>query len=119
MKSLLVVAHGSKRVESNDEVLELVNKMSNKNEVFSEIAAAFLEFATPSITDGIKQLIENGASHVIVLPYFLSAGNHVIKDIPEEVSIIQKEYPHIKISIAPYLGAADEITNILLKQAKY
>lgn len=117
MKSLLVVAHGSRRPESNDEVRELVKNIADMGHEFAEIKAAFLELAEPLIPDGIRQLITNGAKEVTVMPYFLSAGRHVTKDIPADVRIVQEEHPDIKIAIASYLGASDEIVKILLKQS--
>jgi len=53
-----------------------------------------------------------------VLPYFLSAGRHVIEDIPREVEGKQKEYPHVPIRLAPYLGSAEGITELLLGVAE-
>ncbi len=117
MKSLLVVAHGSRRAESNDEVRDLVNKLAGMEQDFFQIKAAFLELADPLIPDGIRQLIENGAKEVVVMPYFLSAGRHVTKDIPTDVAIVQNEYPDIKITIAPYLGASDDVKKIVLEQS--
>ena len=45
----------------------------------------FLELAEPSIPDGIQRCIDAGATEVVVVPYFLSAGRHVSEDIPAEV----------------------------------
>lgn len=116
MKSLLVVAHGSRRAESNEEVRDLVKNLINMEHDFFEIKAAFLELADPLISDGIRQLIKNGAKEVTVMPYFLSAGRHVTKDIPADVKIVKDEYPDINIHIATYLGASDKIKAILLEQ---
>jgi sirohydrochlorin ferrochelatase len=118
MKSLLIVAHGSRREQSNDEIKALVRKMSVSSHEFSEIKAAFLEIAAPLIPDAIRRLIKNGAHEVVVVPYFLSSGRHLVEDIPAEVNIVRTEYPNIKITIAPYLGAADEMADILFKQAR-
>jgi sirohydrochlorin ferrochelatase len=119
MKSLLLVAHGSRREASNDEVREVARKLGGEvNGVFDQVECAFLELAQPSIPDGIRQAIQSGATQVIVLPYFLSAGRHVAEDIPEEVEIVRKESPDIDITVAPYLGAADGLTGILLRQAQ-
>ena len=116
-RSLLVVAHGSRRKESNEEVRALAEKMSSAKHGFYVIKAAFLELAEPSIPGGIRELIQHGANEVVVLPYFLSAGRHVVKDIPADIEAIRQEYPDIKITIAPYLGAADGICELLFKQA--
>ena len=74
MKYLLVVAHGSRRAESNDEVRELAAKLDKMEHGYDEVGAAFLELAEPLIPDGIISAIEKGADEVVVFPYFLSAG---------------------------------------------
>lgn len=119
MKSLLLVAHGSRRAASNDEVRQVAKRLGGEvNGAFDQVECAFLELAEPSIPDGIRLAIQSGATQVIVLPYFLSAGRHVAEDIPEEVEIVRKERPDINITVAPYLGAADGLTGILLQQAQ-
>ncbi len=118
MKSLLLVAHGSRRAASNDEVRQMARTLGGVvNGAFDQVESAFLELAEPSIPDGIRLAIQSGATEVIVLPYFLSAGRHVAEDIPAEVEIVRKERPDIDIIIAPYLGAADGLAGILLQQA--
>ena len=117
MKSLLVVAHGSRREASNDEVRQVVEKLHAFQSEYERIDCAFLELAEPSIPDGLRELIEAGADDVVVLPYFLSAGRHVATDIPGEVDMVRKEYPAVAIRLAPYLGAAPGIASMLLAQA--
>jgi len=118
MKALLVVAHGSRREESNDEIRDLTACLREQSgDSYDEVACAFLELAEPSIPDGIRNAIRAGASQVTVLPYFLSAGRHVVKDIPAELEIVRNESPDVEIVLAPYLGAAAGLTGLLLKQA--
>jgi sirohydrochlorin ferrochelatase len=118
MKSMLVVAHGSRRAESNDEVRELTRLLgSQAGSSFEAVTCAFLELAEPSIPDGLRAAIAAGASEVVVMPYFLSAGRHVVTDVPAEVDIVRAEYPDIAITLAPYLGAAPELTEVILRQA--
>ena len=71
MNILLLVAHGSRREESNLEVESLSKKMLkfNSNQ-FDEVMPAFLEFASPSITEAIQKCSEIGARRVTVLPTF-------------------------------------------------
>lgn len=115
MKSLLLVAHGSRRASSNDEVRQLAAKLASQaGNRYHSVNCAFLELAEPSIPDGIEACIRTGAEEVVVLPYFLSAGRHVIEDIPREIAGKQKEYPQVLIHLAPYLGSAEGIIELLL-----
>jgi sirohydrochlorin ferrochelatase len=118
MKSLLLVAHGSRRAASNDEVRALTERLARQaGGRYGHVACAFLELAEPSIPDGIQGCIDAGADEVVVLPYFLSAGRHVAEDIPGEVKIKQEQYPQLRIHIAPYLGLSDAIPDLLLQAA--
>ena len=113
-RALVVVAHGSRREASNDEVRLLAQVIAGKvGERFMHVESAFLELADPSIPDGIEKCIQAGAEEVIVLPYFLSAGRHVSQDIPAEVDIKRKQYPHTTISIASYLGADERVAELM------
>ncbi|HIP94002.1 MAG TPA: cobalamin biosynthesis protein CbiX [Leucothrix sp.] len=118
MKYLLIVAHGSRRMASNDEVREVARRFDRQEHGFDKVATAFLELDDPSIPQGLLNAIEQGATDIVVLPYFLSAGRHVSEDIPAEVISVQKHYPNVMIKIAPYLGASDRMPEILLAQTK-
>ena len=117
MKILILVAHGSRREESNDEVRELARVLDDHAIDFNNVIPGFLELAEPSIPNAIRMATNNGANKIVVLPYFLSAGRHVVKDIPAEVDSIRSELSGVDIKVAPYLGSADGIADIILKQA--
>ena len=119
MKALLVVAHGSRRAESNDEVRALTGRLSAQTDgTYGWVECAFLELAEPSIPDGLRAAIREGATELVVVPYFLSAGRHVVTDIPAEIDVVRREAPGIDIVLAPYVGAASEMTGLLLQQAR-
>jgi sirohydrochlorin ferrochelatase len=114
-KSLLLVAHGSRREQSNNEVRQVTAMLKDRvGDRFVAVECAFLELAEPSIPDGIECCVRQGGEVVEVIPYFLSAGRHVAEDIPEQVDIKRREYPDIDIRITRYLGAAEAIPEVLL-----
>ena len=112
-KSLLVVAHGSRKKISNIEIHQLANNISMKLKTFSIVEACFLEIAEPSIPQGIESCVKQGASEVLILPYFLAAGRHVIEDIPNIVDEEKTKYPDILITSLPYFGSSPVIVDIL------
>ena len=112
--SVVLVAHGSRRAASNDEVRQLSECLQRQSgERYRCVRAAFLELAEPSIPDGIRQCIDEGAKKVLVVPYFLSAGRHVAEDIPAEVAKVESAEAEVKI--VPYLGAMPGIVDLLLQ----
>ena len=118
-RALLLVAHGSRRGASNDEIRDLAKRLAiQQGNEFDRVEAAFLELAEPSIPGGIELCVQDGALEVVVFPYFLSAGRHVAEDIPEEVRIKQEQYPEIDIHIADYLGIATGMPGMILDHLK-
>lgn len=116
MRSLLIVAHGSRRAASNDEVRALTEQVAEQaGDRYQQVACAFLELAEPSIPEGLAALIDAGSTDVTVVPYFLSAGRHVVKDIPEEVAKVEKP-DGVSVRIAPYLGQSSAMAGLLLAQ---
>jgi sirohydrochlorin ferrochelatase len=117
MKALLLVAHGSRRKQSNDEVVMLADKLKSRTDQYDIIHAGFLELAETLIPDGIKKCVDDGASSIVVLPYFLNSGRHVIEDIPEIVNQAKLSYPDVDIRVAPHVGASEQMMGLLISSA--
>jgi uroporphyrin-III C-methyltransferase len=103
-RGVLVVGHGSRREEANADVRE-VARLIGVHGGFPLIEAAFLEIARPAIGEGFARLVEQGAAHVTIHPYFLSPGRHTRGDIPVEVEQAAREHPGITYRITEPLAA--------------
>lgn len=118
MKALALIAHGSRRQQSNDEVRHLADKLhTNCAEQYPIVVAGFLELADPLIPASIKLCAEQGATEIIVLPYFLNSGTHVVADIPEIVEDCRSLYPGVDIKIAQHLGGSELMMDLLISSA--
>jgi sirohydrochlorin ferrochelatase len=117
--ALLLVAHGSRRQQSNNEVTELAEKLGEScRDDYKIVHSGFLELASPSIPEGIQNCINDGATRVTILPYFLNSGRHVIEDVPDIVVAAKSRHPEVEIIIAPHLGASPLMVELLIDSAK-
>jgi len=115
MKALLLLAHGSRSKQSNIEVVNLANKLRNKcSEQYKIIYPVFLELSAPLISEGIKMCVDDGATSILVLPYFLNSGRHVLEDIPSVINETEKLYPKVTIIIAPHIGTSELMEEVLM-----
>lgn len=115
MHALLLIAHGSRREASNQEVRELAHRLAHlAAERFDRVVPAFLELAEPSIQAGVDICAKAGATRVTVVPYFLSAGRHVASDIPAELSKAARKHQGLTIYQCDYLGKHASIPELLL-----
>jgi sirohydrochlorin ferrochelatase len=114
MKQLLIVAHGSRREASNEEVRVLAAQVAEHLQLSADkVQAAFLELATPSIATALNDCFTQGVNEVSVLPYFLSSGTHVVNDVPREIASVQAKWPDKVIKVLAHIGAAENMVNLI------
>ena len=107
MKALVLIAHGSRRQASNEEVISLVGEIAEAMKAdYPIIETGFLELAQPLIPDAIDRCVKQGATRIVVIPYFLSAGRHVHEDIPAEVDKARAMHTDVPITILPHIGGS-------------
>lgn len=118
MNTLLIVAHGSRREASNQEVRDLARRVEALAGLrVDRVAVGFLELAEPSVAAALEACIAQGAAVVSVFPYFLAAGRHVATDIPAAVEPIRRRHPHVRIDILEHLGAATGLAELIARAA--
>ena len=114
MKALLLVAHGSRRRASNEEVVALSAVIAREmKDNYPVVEACFLELAEPSIPEALDRCISKGATDIFIVPYFLSAGRHVHADIPGEVDKARALHNGIAMTILPHIGAALQMKDLI------
>ncbi len=114
MRSLLLIAHGSRRDASNDEVRGLATAVSaHMDGRYDRVGCAFLELAEPGIAAAIDREVDAGATEVVCFPYFLAAGHHVIRDVPEIVEAARERHPGVTIRLERYLGAQHRLAQLI------
>lgn len=122
MNALIVVAHGSRNKKSAQQVAALCQKISEKARNLSEqnkfdlVAHAFLQFSSPLLKEAIDDLVQRGARRVVVFPFFIAAGSHLLEDIPKAVETAGKTYPGVTFSITRHLGGIEAIEDIILHE---
>lgn len=119
MRALLVLAHGSRRRASNEEIRHLSRRLAEcLGDRYDYITAAFLELAEPSIPAAIDEAVSAGAEEVALFPYFLSAGRHVCEDIPQVVAEARHRHPHAHLELRPYLGELPGLIQLIAKSLR-
>ena len=108
---VIVLAHGSK-VRTGNEGLFTIVEMLRAMGKWDMVEPGFLQLAKPGLTEVVEVLIGRGAKRVVVMPLLLFSGNHVLKDIPEEIDNERKKYPEVEFCYAKNIGADERIAMI-------
>ncbi len=119
IKALIILAHGSRRQESNQEIITLANAVKIiAGDEYSIVEHAYLEIAEPDLLQSIHNVVAAGISDITVLPYFLNSGNHVTRDIPALIETASAKYPACIIKASPFIGMYKGMARLILEQAR-
>lgn len=113
--AILLIAHGSRVPAANCDLLTLAAMLGERlpDEI---IECAYLELAEPSIPQGMAACVARGAASVRLLPYFLSAGAHVTRDLEAFRAQFEEAYPEINVSVCRPLGLHPRIVDVLVER---
>jgi sirohydrochlorin ferrochelatase len=115
MKALIVFAHGSSIESANESVRTVARDLATATGDF--VVPAFLEGGKPSLAGAVSGCVEHGASRVVVLPYFLTLGLHLQRDLPRLVDGVREEHPGLDLQVAEPLDGHPALIDILKDRA--
>jgi sirohydrochlorin ferrochelatase len=113
--AILLMAHGSRIPEANDaarEVAAMVREMTGQ----AIVEVAFREMHAPDIQQGIDNCVAQGATRILLLPYFLFMGAHVQHDLPDEIAAARKRHPGLEMVMGTHLGAHRKLAEIVTER---
>src|SRR5205085_4231450 len=100
--AILLIAHGSRHEPANDDLRHVAESLRARGREI--VVASYLELAGPGIADGGRACVAAGARRVVLLPYFLSAGVHVRRDLSAARDELAREFPGVEFVLAEPLG---------------
>lgn len=112
---ILLVDHGSKRAAANDMLQDIATMLQEKTDL--RIHTAHMELAEPTIADGVEKCVQDGAKHIIVVPYFLSPGRHSTTDIPNIMQECASKFQDLTYEVRPPIGTHPGMIDIILDRA--
>ena len=101
--AVLLIAHGSRHAPANDDLLQLVARFAAKGD-HAIVEPAFLELAEPDIPSGGDRCVSRGADRVLMVPYFLSEGVHLTRDLTAARQALEDRHPGVEFRLGPPLG---------------
>jgi sirohydrochlorin ferrochelatase len=117
---IVIFAHGSS-VPSANEAVRIVAAAAAAAGAFHSVETAFLE-ARPNLAEAVARLADSGVTRILVVPYFLTLGIHLQRDLPAIVEQLAGQLAHahrnVEIRIAPPLDGHPGLTQVLLDRAQ-
>jgi sirohydrochlorin ferrochelatase len=117
MTGYVVFAHGSSIETANDAVRAVTAQLKERGGLRA-VEAAFLEGGRPDLQGAVESLSARGVDSIVVIPYFLTLGLHLQRDLPRLVKEIENLHPGLSIDVAPPLDGHPSMVDALLDRAQ-
>ena len=101
--AVLLCGHGSRDPEAAREFEIAAAGLRRRLSEF-DFGTAYLEFARPTIRDGLASLAGRGAKRILAIPGMLFAASHVKNDLPWEINSFIAENPGVDVRFGRDLG---------------
>ncbi len=117
-KALIIVDHGSTVEEANDMLAEIAGLIkSNEKCGFDIVRYCHMELAEPTIAEAFDECAAEGASHIVIHPYFLAPGKHSTQDIPRMAEEAAGRHKGVSYRVTEPLGVHENIIEVILERA--
>lgn len=101
--AVLLIAHGSRHAPANDDLFRLAERVAAAGD-YPIVEPAFLELAEPDIPTGGDRCVARGAARVLMVPYFLSEGVHLTRDLGAARDELRGRHPGVPFVLGRPLG---------------
>jgi sirohydrochlorin ferrochelatase len=113
---IVIFAHGSS-VPSANQAVRVVAEAAAAAGSFKRVETAFLE-AQPNLAEAVARLAGSGVTRILVVPYFLTLGIHLQRDLPAIVEQLAQAHQNVEIRITPPLDGHPALAQVLLDRAQ-
>ena len=113
---ILLFAHGSPVEDANRGVRELAARIEAAGP-FRYVRAAFLDGGQPNLLDGVMQAAAAGLDRLVIIPYFLTVGLHLRRDLPKLVAAAKETHPNFDIVVGQSLEGHPSMPSLILGRA--
>lgn len=114
--ALLLIAHGSRQPEANADLPYVAEGLRQRGHTIVELA--FLELAKPDIDEAGARCAARGAGRIVLVPYFLSAGVHVQRDLSVARQRLAARFPGVEFLLAEPLGRHPLLLDVVEERVK-
>lgn len=114
---IVIFAHGSRIESANEAVRSVVAAFAGAGG-YANVQAAFLELGQPDLAGAVDRLVAAGVRKVLIIPYFLTLGLHLERDLPALVGEVTRRHAGLQVTALPPLDGHPALIEILLDRAR-
>ncbi|MFZ3116468.1 MAG: CbiX/SirB N-terminal domain-containing protein [Syntrophales bacterium] len=116
-RALIILGHGSRAAGAADDMEKVAERLKERldYEIVETCQMSGKGFLFPEVFD---RCMAQGGAFVLVLPYFLHRGIHILQDVPRMMQEKAAEYPGVRVVLGSNLGFDEALVDIMMKRVR-
>lgn len=116
MEAILLFSHGSVLCGAGENLFQLAQRMRERGDA-PIVEVGYLNYSDPDFDAAVERCVAQGATRIIIAPYFLVAGKFVVVDLPRRIAAAQARYPDVPFVVADAMRAHPRLVDAVLSAA--
>ena len=116
MDAVILFSHGSLLCGAG-EALKVQAERLRERGIAPIVEVGYLNYSEPPFADTVASVVAQGATRILVTPYFLIPGKFVKVDLPRAVFEAQTVYPGVTFLVADAIGFDPRLADALIDSA--
>ena len=113
-EAIILLGHGSRVPEAGRDMEQVAGRLQERCG-YPVVEVCSMSRLGPHFPEVFEKCVQQGATRVVVIPYFLHTGLHMRLDIPEMLQEEAGKFPHVKVCLGRGFGF-DELLVDLVQQ---
>lgn len=111
----MLIGHGSRVAEANAVLYQLAEMVARQGG-FDIVEVVFRDQQAPDLQAGIDACVARGARRIVLYPYFLYPGAHVLEELPGELELASRRHPGLELMLSTPLGVHPKLAEVVCER---
>ena len=116
-EAVILLGHGSRVPQAGSGMEQLAERLRQRHPA-SLVETCYMSRLGPHFPEVFDRCVARGAEKVILIPYFLHTGLHILLDIPRMMQEKAREFPGVKVIFGRNLGFDDCLVDLVSRRVE-
>lgn len=116
MDAVILFAHGSVLCGAGEALRAHAERLQAQG-VAPLVTFGYLNYSEPAFAEAAADCVAQGATRILVTPYFLAPGKFVKVDMPQAVEAARAAHPQVEFIVAEAIGFDARLADALIASA--
>ena len=111
-EAVILLGHGSRVPEAGKDMEKVAARLREKYG-YPLVEVCFMSRLGPHFPEVFEKCVNLGATKVVVIPYFLHSGLHLVLDVPEMLQEEARKYPGVTLQMGRGFGFDEMLVELV------